>query len=228
MLLRTERKPMNRADRKEFIRSFLPGLVLLITTYVMLTIIRDYRSNFASNIWTELGLNNASVFTKSELPASLVTLFLLGLLVLIKKNFRALMINHLIIITGFLLSILFTVLYIKGYTAPFWWMTIVGVGLYMGYVPFNCMLFDRLIASFKYVSNAGFIIYLADSFGYLGSNVILVTKNFLKLDISWSDFFVKLVLSMSALGIVLTILSALYFRNKYDVKNVKQHSLNYA
>ncbi len=228
ILLRTERKPMNRADRKEFIRSFLPGLVLLITTYVMLTIIRDYRSNFASNIWTELGLNNASVFTKSELPASLVTLFLLGLLVLIKKNFRALMINHLIIITGFLLSILFTVLYIKGYTAPFWWMTIVGVGLYMGYVPFNCMLFDRLIASFKYVSNAGFIIYLADSFGYLGSNVILVAKNFLKLDISWSDFFVKLVLSMSALGIVLTILSALYFRNKYDVKNVKQHSLNYA
>ncbi len=130
---------------------------------------------------------------------------------------------------GFLLCISFTVLYINGYTTPFWWMTVVGVGLYMGYVPFNCMLFDRLIASFKYISNAGFIIYVADSFGYLGSNVILITKNFLKLDISWSDFFVKLVLSMSVLGIILTILSALYFRNKYYGKRIiGQPELNYA
>lgn len=220
MLLRTKRAPMDRLERKGFIKNFMPGLVLLITTYVMLTIIRDYRSNFASNIWIELGFLDASVFTKSEIPASLVTLVLMGLLIFIKKNMYAFLINHLIIIIGFLLCITFTCLYLYGYTTAFWWMTMVGVGLYMGYVPFNSMLFDRLIASFKYVSNAGFIIYLADSFGYLGSNVILITKNFLKLDISWSDFFVKLVLSMSVLGILLTILSALYFRNKYFKKQL--------
>jgi hypothetical protein len=228
ILLRTERAPMNRRDRKEFIKSFLPGLVLLITTYVMLTIIRDYRSNFASNIWTELGFHDASVFTKSELPASLVTLVLMGLLIFIKKNIYAFLINHLIIVIGFLLCISFTVSYINGYTTPFWWMTVVGVGLYMGYVPFNCMLFDRLIASFKYISNAGFIIYVADSFGYLGSNVILIAKNFLTLHISWSDFFVKLVLSMSVLGIVLAILSALYFKNKYYGRKISQQGLKYA
>lgn len=222
ILLRTERAPMNRADRKGFIKSFLPGLVLLVVTYVMLTIIRDYRSNFASNIWAEFGINEASVFTKSELPASLVTLALMGMLIFIKKNIYALLINHLIIIIGFALSIVFTVLYINGYASPFWWMTMVGVGLYMGYVPFNCMLFDRLIASFKYVSNAGFIIYLADSFGYLGSNVILIAKNFLKVDISWSSFFVKMVLIMSVLGIALTFIAALYFKNKYYGKQLKQ------
>jgi MFS family permease len=228
ILLRTERLPMNKSDRKDFIKRFLPGLVLLISTYIMLTIIRDYRSNFAANIWSELGLNNASVFTKSELPASLVTLLLMGFLIFIKKNIQALLINHWIIVSGFLLSITFTLLYINGYTSPFWWMTIVGVGLYMGYVPFNCMLFDRLIASFKYVSNAGFIIYLADSFGYLGSNVILITKNFLKLDISWSDFFVEIILSMSTIGILLTIISAIYFRNKYYNKKMSPAQLKYA
>ncbi len=114
ILLRTERAPMGKADRKKFIKSFLPGLVLLITTYVMLTIIRDYRSNFASNIWTELGFNDASVFTKSELPASLVTLVLMGLLIFIKKNIYAFLINHLIIVIGFLLCISFTLLYING------------------------------------------------------------------------------------------------------------------
>ena len=90
-----------------------------------------------------------------------------------------------------------------------------GVGLYMGYVPFNCMLFERLIASFKYVSTAGFIIYVADSFGYLGSDVILLFKNFAHVTISWTDFFVNMVVVISLTGIVLTGLSANYFRKKY-------------
>ncbi len=185
---------------------------------------RDYRSNFASNIWQELGINNAAVFTQTEIPASLVTLALTGLLIFVKSNIRALLINHLIIIAGFFLCIIFTLLYTNGYTNTFWWMTIVGVGLYMGYVPFNCMLFDRLIASFKYVSNAGFIIYVADSFGYLGSNAVIITKNFLRLDISWGNFFISLVLIVSVAGIVLTTLSAFYFQKKHQ-KLTTQSSL---
>lgn len=207
---------MNRIERKGFIQNFLPGLVLLILVYVFLTIIRDYRSNFASNIWTELGMgNDASVFLKSELPASILTLVLLSLLVFIKKNITALLINHLIIGAGFLISILSTVFYLQGSISPFWWMTIIGIGLYTGYVPFNCMLFERLIASFKYVSNAGFLIYLADSFGYMGSDAVLITKNFMHVSISWSDFFVRMVLWFSSIGFLLISISAIYFRNKY-------------
>ncbi len=213
---RTQRLPMTRSERKNFVQNFLPGLVMLIITYVLLTIIRDYRSNFASNIWTELGLgNNAAVFTQSELPASLVTLFLLGLLVLIKNNRKALLINHGIILAGFVLAILTTVFYRNGIVSPFWWMTLVGVGLYMGYVPFNAMLFERLIASFKSVGNAGFLIYLADSFGYLGSDAVLVVKSFLKLQVSWSQFFVTMIFVFSSAGIVLISLSALYFKSKF-------------
>ncbi|HWJ28780.1 MAG TPA: DUF5690 family protein, partial [Flavisolibacter sp.] len=92
---RTERKSMNKKERLQFIRTFLPGLLLLITCYVFLTIIRDYRSNFASNIWNELGQGkNASVFTQSELPAALITLLMMGSLIFIRKNVVALMINH--------------------------------------------------------------------------------------------------------------------------------------
>lgn len=217
--LRTRRQPMLKQERKAFIQQFFPGLVMLIITYVLLTVIRDYRSNFAANIWTELGFEkNAAVFTQSELPASMVTLFLLGLLIFIKNNRLALLVNHLIIALGFLLSIGATFFYSSGLVSPFWWMTLVGVGLYMGYVPFNAMLFERLIASFKYVSNAGFLIYLADSFGYLGSDAVLVVKSFMKLDVSWSRFFVTMVLIFSSVGLVLTALSALYFRNKFGEK----------
>ena len=213
---RTERLPMNKGERKKFVQTFLPGLLLLIIVYVLLTIIRDYRSNFASNIWLELGMgNDASVFVKSEIPASLVTLGLLGLLILIKNNFKALLINHVVIGFGFILSITITVFYLKGSVSPFWWMTIVGVGLYMGYVPFNCMLFERLIASFKYVSNAGFLIYLSDAFGYMGSDAVLITKNFTRLSVSWSDFFVRMIFLFSGIGLLLIAFSAFYFRNKF-------------
>jgi hypothetical protein len=214
---RTERLPMCRKQRKRFIRTFFPGLLMLIIAYVLLTIIRDYRSNFAANIWNELGFgNDAGVFTRSELPASMVVLVLMSLLVFIRNNMTALLVNHLLIIVGFGTAGITTLLFMNGSLPPFWWMTFTGVGLYMGYVPFNCMLFERLIASFKYVSNAGFIIYVADSFGYLGSDLILIIKNFSGLQISWSYFFCWLVLSVSATGILLVTLSAFYFKRKYN------------
>jgi MFS family permease len=217
VLLRTERSLMNKKERVDFFKTFFPGLVTLIIVYVMLTIMRDYRSNFAANIWKETGHENAiSVFTKTEIPASILVLLLMSLLVYIKRNITAFMINHFLIIIGFILSLIATFLFEYNQLSAFWWMTITGIGLYMGYVPFNCMLFERLIATFRYISTAGFIIYVADSFGYLGSDVILLVKNFSRINISYSDFFVKMILIISLIGISLTIFSSIYFRKKYQ------------
>jgi hypothetical protein len=214
--LRTARLPMSGKERRNFIKTFFPGLVLLIVAYVMLTIIRDYRSNFAADIWNEMGYGkDASVFTRSELPASILVLVLMSLLIFVKRNINALLINHLVIMTGFMISGIVTILFVNGRISPFWWMTVTGIGLYMSYVPFNCMLFERLIASFKHISNAGFIIYVADSFGYLGSDAVLVVKNFTHLNISWTDFFTQIILFISVAGILLVALSSIYFRRKY-------------
>jgi hypothetical protein len=229
VLLRTERKPMNKKERIDFIKTFFPGLFMLVIVYVMLTIIRDYRSNFAANIWKETGHgNDISLFTRTEIPSSLLVLVLMSSLVYVKRNIRALLINHFLIVLGFILSLGGTVLFVYHQLSVFWWMTITGVGLYMGYVPFNCMLFERMIASFKYVSNACFIIYVADSFGYLGSDVVLLVKNFSNSNISYSDFFVKMIVGVSALGTGLTILSSVYFRKKYQRYFIPSSNLSYA
>ena len=227
--LRTQRKPMNKKERFQFLKTFLPGLFMLVIVYIMLTIIRDYRSNFAANIWQESGHGNSiSLFTKTELPASLLVLLVMSLLVFVRKNITALIINHYLIVFGFLLSLAATLLYTYGQMSVFWWMTITGVGLYMGYVPFNCMLFERLIAAFRYVSTAGFIIYVADSFGYLGSDVILVIKNFSHISISYTDFFVKIILIVSLLGIILTLISSTYFSRKHQRYFSVSSNLSYA
>ena len=229
VLVRTERKPMNKKERIDFIKTFFPGLFMLVVVYIMLTIIRDYRSNFAANIWKETGHgNDISLFTKTEIPSSLFVLVLMSLLVYIKSNIRALMVNHFLIVIGFALSLCGTLLFVYSQLSAFWWMTITGIGLYMGYVPFNCMLFERMIASFRYVSNACFIIYVADSFGYLGSDVVLLLKNFSNSSISYSDFFVKMILAISALGTGLTILSSIYFKRKYQRYFTPSSNLSYA
>jgi MFS family permease len=218
---RTERKPMNKKERSAFIQRFLPGLLFLITAYVLLTILRDYRSNFASNIWVELGQGkDASIFTKTELPASLVILVLMSTLVLVRNNMKALLVNHFIVLIGFLLSLGATLLYSYGFLSPFAWMATLGVGLYMGYVPFNSILFDRLIASFQHVSNAGFLIYLADSFGYIGSDAILIAKSFFSLQHSWTSFYIYLVYVLSLLGIVLMVGSIIYFKRKHSSDSI--------
>jgi len=227
--IRTERRAMNKSERREFVKAFLPGLVALIVVYVMLTIIRDYRTNFASNIWQETGHGNSiALFTQTEIPSSILVLVIMSLLVYVRKNMKALMINHYLIVLGFALSLIGTLLFVYGHLSAFWWMTLTGVGLYMGYVPFNCMLFERLIASFKYVGTAGFIIYVADSFGYLGSDVILLVKNFSTVHMSYSDFFIKMILTVSILGVALTFLSSLYFRKKYERHFQVTSNLSYA
>ncbi|MBV7533454.1 DUF5690 family protein [Chitinophaga sp. sic0106] len=218
--VRTKRVPMNKLERKKFLVTFLPGLVMLIVSYVMLTVLRDMRDNFAADIWKDLGYGSTSaIFTQTEIPISIAIVVIMGLLVFVKNNYKAFMLNHLIVVLGFSITLFSTLLFQAHLLNPVWWMTLTGLGLYMGYIPFNCIFFERLIAVFKYVSNVGFIIYVADSFGYLGSVVIMLVKNFYNLSLSWSQFFMDAVLGTSLLGMVIMIASSWYFRKKFLTMN---------
>ncbi|HEY9261648.1 DUF5690 family protein [Chitinophaga sp.] len=220
--LRTRRAPMNKQERKDFLQAFLPGLVLLIASYVLLTVLRDMRDNFAADIWKDLGYGaQAGIFTQTEIPVSIAIIVIMGLLVFVKNNFHAFMLNHFIVITGFAIAFISTLLFKQHRLDPVWWMTLTGLGLYMGYIPFNCIFFERLIAVFKYVSNVGFIIYVADSCGYLGSVLVMLFKNFSGVSLSWSQFFMDAVLGVSVTGIVMMIVAAWYFKKRFESVNNK-------
>jgi hypothetical protein len=99
--------------------------------------------------------------------------------------------------------------------SPQTWMTLVGVGLYLGYIPFNSIFFDRLLAAFKYVGTVGFLMYLADSFGYLGSIGVLFFKEFSYTEITWLNFFLAGGYFMSVAGTLLIGGSMIYFHYKH-------------
>ncbi len=213
---RMARVPMLAQDRKNFIRIFLPGLIACILIYAFATIFRDMRDNFSAEMWKEMGFfDKPELFATTETPITIIILLLIGSMVLIKDSFKALMLSHFFIGLGFIIAGLSSYLFINQNMPPIWWMTLIGLGLYMVYIPFNSVFFDRLIAAFKHTGNVGFLIYLADSFGYVGSVAVMLSKEIFKVQLNWVTFFSTSVIWLSLAGLALTIFSSVYFYTKY-------------
>jgi hypothetical protein len=214
--LRTERLPMNKERRRDFVRLFLPGIVLFIFGYVLLTVLRDFRDNFGPEVLKELGVTNAGVFTRIETPIAVLILILISSLAQIKDNFQAFKWVNIITFGGVLLAIGCTWLFQLGLLDPITWMLVVGAGMYMGYVPANGIYFDRLMATFKYPGTVGFIVTMADYYGYMGSVVLLLYKNFGQANIKYSTFLIYAVYIV--LGIYGVSMSFAYFYFRGEVK----------
>jgi len=214
--LRTRRQPMNTSERKNFVRSFWPGLIFFTLTYMLLTTFREFRDNFAAEVWKSLGYGDSpEIFTATEIPVSIAVLAVMASLMIIKNNQRAFMVNHLIIFIGLTLIGVSTFLFQHQLISPPIWMILIGLGLYLGYVPFNSIFFDRLLAAFKYAGTVGFLIYVADAFGYLGSIGVLFFKEFGYAEVSWLDFFFSAGYLISIFGSILIGASMFYFHWKH-------------
>jgi len=213
--LRNKREAMTAAQRKALFGRYAPGLLLLTAIYLLLTVVRDVRDNFAVEIWAELGLgSSAAILTTAELPIAVLILLGIGALILVKNNFKALWINHAIFIGGALLLLTSTYCFQIGWITPFWWMMLSGTGIFIAYILFNGVIFDRLLAAFKEQGNVGFLMYFADAIGYLGSVAVLLWRNFGYMELSWVQFFSTLCLYSAVMIIVLSIISWRYFRRK--------------
>lgn len=215
---RTKRQPMDAAERRAFLQHFGPGIVLLVAVYILLTLIRDVRDNFAAEIWNELGYGQqAAIFTTTEVPVALVVLLLMSQLIWVTDNRRALWINHIFIIGGLLVAAGATLAFRAGMLGPLVWFAATGLGLYLSYIPFNGLLFDRLLATFGVAGNVGFVMYIADAFGYLGSVSVLSVKELTQVGWSWSTFFQNGLLLIAILGSALMAGAWAFFARQYAV-----------
>ncbi len=187
---RTERTPMTGKERWAFFVRYAVGLILLTGLYTLLTAYRDFRDNFAAEIWQAVGQSGKpELFTLSEIPVAFAVLLGLALLYRIRDNRRAFFAVHGMMAAGTLLIGGATVLFDLGVLSALPWMILIGVGLYLAYVPYGCVLFDRLIASSGAAGTAVFMIYVTDAFGYAGSIGVLSYKLFGQPDLSWLAFF---------------------------------------
>lgn len=174
---RTKRETMDRAARWRFLRRHSVSLLGLVLVYVLLTVGRNLRDDYAVEIWAGLDASrSAATFTYTELVVSLVVLVACGLTALIRDNRRAL--RAALGLSGVGLGLLgaSVVALRSGSIGPFAFMTLSGLGLYLPYVTFHTTVFERLIAVLKERANVGYLMYFADAFGYLAYVVLLIVQ----------------------------------------------------
>lgn len=220
---RTERMPMTKADRTALVKQFFFPLLLVILFYTFLTAFRDFRDNFARELWDSIGYRgDVSVFSSSEIIIAIVVLVIIGSIFYIKDSFKALLTYHWLLLLGIVVLAVSTVLFQTGRLDPFVWMVATGFGLYICYVPFNCLFFDRFIAAFKVKGNSGFLIYIADAFGYVGSVLVLLYKNFGQAKVSWLNFFVYGTYAVALIGLVVTVALFFHFADRHRTEKLNK------
>jgi hypothetical protein len=216
---RTMRVPMTNADRIRMLKTFGPGITVMIIFYMTLQAIRDFRDNFAPELWNSFGFTTTpGIYAVSETIVGVTTFVPIFLFMwLIKDSLKTLIAYHILIFCGMLLIGALALAYNsnKSETNGMVLMVGSGIGLYIAYVPFNNIIMDLMLAAFKYVANSGFLMYVCDALGYLSSVVVLMIKNFGSADIDWASFYVALCAIMTFTGLACMSLSGAYYYFKY-------------
>jgi len=212
---RSPRVPMSNEDKKNVFRQYGTGLVGFVIVYALLATLRDFRDNFSVEIWNEVEPGwNKTIFAKTETVAGIVVLIAVGLLSVIKSNRKGFLATNLLAIGGLGLSSIATLLFHANAIQPFWWMLLSGTGLFLAYIPFQVAMFERMIAFFRIKANAGFFVYICDAIGYLGSVILLLYKEFMMKDLSWSNMLIRFSYMQGVVSITIMVLCIAFFLNR--------------
>jgi hypothetical protein len=166
------------------------GLGLVVIAYLLVTILRSLRADFAPELWLALGTSGQpGVFTRSELWVTLGVLIATGSSVLVSDNRKALSLSLMTGVAGLLLVAVSLFAQASGKLSAFPFMVLLGLGLYLPYVAVHTTVFERLIALTRDRGNVGYLMYLADAAGYLGYVAVMLAKDGLMRGGDFLQFF---------------------------------------
>ncbi|MBA4020518.1 MAG: hypothetical protein C0483_25435 [Pirellula sp.] len=209
---RSRRTPLDRAERRALALRYAGGLIPIVSLYLAMTILRSLRADFAPEIWRGLGEPaQPATFTYSELWVALGVVAANGLAMFIRDNRRAFFIS--LLICGFGAALLLGALALRraGMLGGFEFMVAVGLGMYLPYVAIHTTVFERLIAMTRERGNLGFLMYLADSTGYLGYVAVMLIHGFLGSRQDFLGFFLTACGTVAVFGLGCVGFSWRYF-----------------
>jgi hypothetical protein len=211
---RSVRVPMKAGQRWDFFKKYAPGLIGIVFIYLLVTLLRSIRADFAPELWRDLGYRQTpELFTQSELWVSFGVIIVNGLVIYIYNHYRAIQFSLLTCLGGFLI-LTFSFWGIQNNLGKFPFMVLVGLGVYIPYVAVHTTLFERLISITKERANIGFLMYLADSVGYTGYIILMLFRYAVPSGISILSVFLKACLYIGVSGGVLVIFCNIYFKMK--------------
>ena len=177
---RSPRDPMRKEDRWRILKTYSVGIGAIAGMYLLLSILRSLRDDFAREILTGLGATiKSSDYASIDFWVMLVATLANASAVFMKDNRKALQLAFATCSVGFaviLASILGHRFWFS--LSPAMLMVLIGAGLYLPYVAVHTTVFERIIACTRDRANVGFMMYVADSVGYLGYAILILAKNF--------------------------------------------------
>ena len=191
--LKVERVTIDRSHRIAIFRKYALLLTLLLGGNLLLTVLRDVKEDFLVNIF-DLSGHSDWVFAKVDTIVTLTILALFGMMMFVRSNKRALN----IILTGTVISssamALISANYYQWNLPPLIWLFVMSLSLYIPYLAFQTLFFDRFIACFKISGNVGFFIAMIDAIGYSGTVLVLFYKELAHSEADWLQVFNQMAL----------------------------------
>lgn len=209
---RNSRSEMTSEDRRQFLRQYGFGLLPIIIVYLLTTILRSLRDDFAPEIWEGLGVKAApSAYTNTELYVTMVVTLVTAAVVLIRNNRTAFLTALVTFFFGCSLIAASLMGQRMGLIGPFAFMVLTGMGLYLPYVSVHTTLMERMLALTRAKGNIGFLMYIADSIGYLGYVAIMLLHNVLSSQYGMLAVFVFAGWTTVIVSVACTLVAFVFF-----------------
>jgi hypothetical protein len=219
---RSKREPMYAAERWAFCRRYHVGLITLVLAYLGITILRSIRADFAPEIWQGLGVSERpNIFTQSEMLVAVGVLLSNVFAVVIRDNRTAFFSSLFISLVGIALVGIVAAWRVWGNCSPFTFMVLFGLGLYLPYVAIHTTIFERLLAMTRDRGNIGYLLYLADAFGYLGYVAVMVARQCVVPDGEFMHFFYTSLWTVTVLAALCLVVCALFFAKAIPLQTVQ-------
>lgn len=177
---RSERRGMRAEDRRAFLRHHLVLLIPLGFTYFLLTAYRDFRDTFQAEIFASLEITDSSAFSTTERYVAFGVVAILSIFIFIKNSRLALAVCHWVMAIGLIFCGLSTWMLKAGILSGYWWMVMAGLGAYICYIAFHCIVFERMVAYTRSPGNAVFAMMIFDFVGYVAAILFMIVADLLK------------------------------------------------
>ena len=180
----------------------------------MLLVLRDIKEDFLVNI---LDMSNQSswLFARIDTIVTLVILGIFALFIFCRSNIKALLSLMVLVIAGCLTMTYVSFQYEAFVSRPITWLFIQSLSLYIAYLTFQTIFFDRFIACFRIKGNVGFFIALIDFIGYLGTVSLLSVKELLDIDLEWFVWFNHIACFVGGICSILFVIAGVLIYRKY-------------
>ncbi|MCP9770580.1 hypothetical protein EGI22_21950 [Lacihabitans sp. LS3-19] len=214
-LLKVQRRPMDNFEKLKVLKTYGLGIFMIVIVYAFFTTLRDFRDNFAVEIWNQLDAGHSYlIFAKTETFIAIIVMLILGTIIFFRNNKLAYYYITILIVISLLSILLSNWLFRTNVISPQTWMTTLGIGFYLPYLLIQIAYFERLIAYLRIKGNAGFFVYMCDSIGYLGSVVLLFFKEFNTQQFNFSEIQLYLSEATGYFGILFLALQFWFFERK--------------